>query len=143
MLAEYRQIKEEGHLGTVVHHYRILITNLVRKAKTCGHLSCEEADYLLTKSQQVSHGETSTTADGIIGAPDFLYTVLYFATRIWHQGETAEDDLQARAGYLLAQFALMQDSPEHDPYWTAKLLRELFDAHREEPAVALSSSELI
>ena len=50
---------------------------------------------------------------------------------IWQSGEAAEDDAEARAGYNLAQFVLSQESPAHDSYWAAKLLREFYAAHEE------------
>ncbi len=50
---------------------------------------------------------------------------------IWQSGDAAENDVKARAGYTLARFVLSQESPGHDPYWAAKLLREFYDAHKE------------
>jgi len=65
------------------------------------------------------------------GAPDFQYAALHFSTMIWQAGDAAEDDEMARAGYMLSQFALSQESPGHDIFWASKLLRELYDAHAE------------
>ena len=65
------------------------------------------------------------------GAPDFLYAALFFSTLIWQSGEVAGRDVDAQAGYKLAKFALHNETPEHDPYWAANLLRGLYDAHQE------------
>jgi hypothetical protein len=46
-------------------------------------------------------------------------------------GETAHRDADAQAGYKLAQFVLRKEAPAHDPYWAAKLCRELCNAHEE------------
>jgi hypothetical protein len=65
------------------------------------------------------------------GAPDFLYAALHFSTMIWQSGEASELDARARAGYKLAKFVLSDQSPAHDSYWAAKLLREFYNAHEE------------
>jgi len=56
---------------------------------------------------------------------------LHFSTMIWQSGEAADRDAEARAGYKLAQFMLSIESPSHDSYWAAKLLREFYVAHEE------------
>ncbi len=48
-------------------------------------------------------------------------------------------DADAKAGYKLAQFVLLQESPAHESYWAAKLLRELYDAHAESTLGAVAS----
>ncbi len=68
---------------------------------------------------------------GAKGVPDILYAALYFSTLIWQSGEVDGCDADAKAGYKLAQFVLLQESPAHESYWAAKLLRELYDAHAE------------
>ena len=65
------------------------------------------------------------------GAPDFLYAALNFSTMIWQSGEAAGNEMEASAGYRLATFLLSQESPEHDSFWAAKLLRELYEAHEQ------------
>ncbi len=115
----------------VVLNYTLTITNLIRKAKKCGVITQQEADYLISTAQYSLPAELTRALVSTKGAPDFLYAALYFSTMIWQSGDAAESDVKARAGYTLARFVLSQESPEHDPYWAAKLLRELYDAHQE------------
>ncbi len=104
---------------------------MIRKAARHGAISQYDADYLGAMAE--SSMPASSTMALIVqkGAPDFLYAALYFSTMIWQLGEAAGCDGDARAGYKLAQFALSQESPAHDSYWAAKLLREFYDAHDE------------
>ncbi len=115
----------------VVLKYKLMITGLIRKAKKRGAITQHEADYLFSMAQNSFPAASTTALVSNKGAPDFLYAALYFSTMIWQSGEAAENDVKARAGYKLAQFVLSQESPAHDSYWAAKLLREFYDAHKE------------
>ncbi len=115
----------------VVLNYTLTITNLIRKAKKCGAITRQEADYLISTAQHSLPAELTRALVSTKGAPDFLYAALYFSTMIWHSGEAAECNLKARAGYMLARYVLSQESLGHDSYWAAKLLREFYDAHEE------------
>jgi hypothetical protein len=63
-----------------------------------------------------------------MGAPDFLYAALHFSILIWQSGEATGRDEEASAGYKFANFALSYESPDHDPLWAAKLLRDFYEA---------------
>ncbi len=115
----------------VVLNYTLMITNLIRKAKKRGAITHQEADFLISTAEHSLPAELTRALVSTKGAPDFLYAALYFSTMIWQSGDAAESDVKARAGYTLARFVLSQESPGHDSYWAAKLLRELYDAHQE------------
>ncbi len=115
----------------VVLNYTLMITNLIRKAKKRSAITHQEADYLISTAEHSFPAELTRALVSTKGAPDFLYAALYFSTMIWQSGDAAENDVKAQAGYTLARFVLSQESPGHDPYWAAKLLRELYDAHQE------------
>ena len=111
--------------------YSWKISGAIRTARRQGALSMQESDYL--KSMVTTSGAASSTAMLINakGSPDFLYAALYFSTLLWQAGEANGEIAEAKAGYKLAQFVLSQESPAHESYWAAKLLRELYDAHEE------------
>jgi hypothetical protein len=115
----------------VVLHYTLMITGLIRKAEKCGAITRHEAGYLIRMAQDSFPAASTTALVTNKGAPDFPYAALYFSTMIWQSSEAAEDDVKAAAGYKLAQFVLSKESPAHDSYWAAKLLRELYNAHEE------------
>ncbi len=111
--------------------YTLMIKTSIRSALRNGAISTLEAECLQAMAKS-SDATTSTVA--LIndkGAPDFLYAALFFATRLWHWGESTGRDIDAEAGYKLAQFLLSQEAPTHDRRWAAKLLCELFDAHKD------------
>jgi len=111
--------------------YNWKISRTIQKAKWQGAISQGEADYL--KAMAAVSGSATSTTDLISakGAPDFLYAALYFSTSIWQSSEAANRDVEAQAGYKLAQFVLSQESPAHESCWATKLLRELYEAHEE------------
>ncbi len=115
----------------VVPTYMFMITTSIQKAKKSAAITQNEADYLCSMAKNSFPAASTTALISENGAPDFLYAALHFATMIWQSGDAAESDVRARAGYTLARFALSQESPGHDPYWAAKLLREFYDAHQE------------
>jgi hypothetical protein len=115
----------------VVLNFTLMITVLIRKAKKRGAITQHEADYLISMAQYGLPAASTTALVSNKGAPDFLYAALYFSTMIWQSGDAAENDVNARAGYKLAQFVLSQESAGHDSYWEAKLLREFYEAHEE------------
>jgi len=115
----------------VVLNYTLMITSLIRKAKKRGAIAPHETDYLISMAQDSFPAASTRALLSKKGAPDFLYAVLYFSTMIWQLSEAAENDVEARAGYKLAQFVLSHESPGHDSYWAAKLLREFYSAHEE------------
>lgn len=116
------------------------ITFTIRDAKRQGAISQREADYLHRMVENSSPASSTLTLVIEKGVPDFLYAALYFSTLIWMSGEADQRDADARAGYKLAQFALRKESPEHDPYWAAKLLQELYDAHEESKQYAATAA---
>ncbi len=109
--------------------YTRKISSTIRDARRQGAISQDQADYLHRMVENSSHASSTSTLVVKKGVPDFLYAALYFSTLIWHSSEAAERDCEAQAGYKLALFALRRETPAHDPYWAAKLLRELYDAH--------------
>jgi len=111
--------------------YICKITSTIRDARKQGALSQHEADYLHGMVANSSPAASTSTLVLEKGVPDFLYAALYFSTMIWMSGEADERDADAQAGYKLAHFALRKELPAHDPYWAAKLLQELYDAHEE------------
>ena len=111
--------------------YICKITSTIRDARKQGAISQHEADYLHGMVENSSPAASTSTLVIEKGVPDFLYATLYFSTMIWMSGEAAERDADAQAGYKLAHFALRKELPAHDPYWAAKLLQELYDAHDE------------
>lgn len=115
----------------VVLNYTLMINNLVRKAKKRGAITRHEADYLISMAHNSLPAASTRALVSNKGAPDFLYAALYFSTMIWQSGDATDNDAKARAGYMLAQFVLLQEAPGHDSYWAAKLLREFYDAHEE------------
>ena len=115
----------------LVLNYTLSITRLIRKAKKKGAIAQHEADYLISMAQNSLPAASTKALVNGKGAPDFLYAALYFSTMIWQLGDAADSDIKARSGYMLAQFVLSQESPGHDSYWSAKLLREFYDAHAE------------
>ncbi len=119
--------------------YTWKIASTIRDAKRQGAISQREADYLHKMVENSSPASSTSTLVIEKGVPDFLYAALYFSTLIWMSGEAAERDADAQAGYKLALFALRNELPAHDPYWAAKLLRELYDAHEESMQYAVIS----
>jgi uncharacterized protein YdbL (DUF1318 family) len=120
--------------------YNWMISSTIHKAKGQGVISEQEAGYLKAMAA-TSHSASSTLAlISARGAPDFLYAALYFSTSVWQSGEAAGCDAKAKAGYRLAGFVLSQESPAHEAYWAAKLLRELYEAHEESAPGAIAAA---
>ena len=115
----------------VVLQYTLMIANSIRKARQQRVITQGEADYLSAMSKDSVPAACTRALIGANGAPDFLYAALHFSTMIWQSGEAAGRDAKARAGYKFAQFLLSQESSEHDPYWSATLLRDFYEAHEE------------
>lgn len=104
------------------------ITDVILKAKRHGDITRQEADYLVSMATD-SPAATSTRALlSQEGAPDFSYAALHFAAKVWRMGDADENDIDARAGYMLAQYVLTQELHETDAYWAAKLLREVYNS---------------
>jgi hypothetical protein len=114
-----------------VLQYTREITSAIRDAERQGAISQFEAVYLHSMVQDSSPAASTMMLVTGKGMPDFLYAALYFSTLVWTLGETAHHDADAQAGYKLAQFVLQKESPAHDPFWAAKLFRELYNAHQE------------
>jgi hypothetical protein len=114
-----------------VLNYTLMITSSIREAKKHGAITQYEADYLCAMAEKSFPASSTTALLREKGAPDFLYAALHFSTMIWQSGEAADRYAAAQAGYKLAQFMLLVESPSHDSYWAAKLLRELYVAHEE------------
>ena len=118
-------------MAVPILRYTLMIKTSIRSALRNGAISTLEAERLQAMAKS-SDATTSTVA--LIndkGAPDFLYAALYFSTHLWQWGESAGRDIDAEAGYKLAQFLLSQEAPTHDRRWAAKLLCELYDAHKD------------
>ena len=122
----------------VVLKYTLMIANSIRKARQQRAITQCEADYLIAMSEESYPAASTRELIGAQGAPDFLYAALYFSTMIWQSGEAAGRDMEARAGYKLANFLLSQELSEHDPYWSANLLRDLYEAHTESTRKAVA-----
>ncbi len=122
----------------VVLKYTLMIANSIRKALQQRAITQREAEYLSAMSEESYPAESTRELIGAQGAPDFLYAALHFATMIWQSGEAAGRDAKASAGYKFAQFLLSQESSEHDPYWSATLLRDFYDAHEESTQKAVA-----
>ena len=108
-----------------------MIPALIRSARRGRVITQSESDLLIDVAADSFPAESTKALVNHNGAPDFLYTALYFSTLVWQLGNAAENDVEARAGYRLAQFALSQESPAHDSFWAAKLLQEFCNAHEE------------
>ena len=118
-------------MSIAVLKYNWQITRTIQKAKWQGAISQGEADYLRAMASASDFASSTNTLVSAKGAPDFLYAALYFSTLVWQSREAAGCDAKAKSGYKLARFVLAQESPAHEPFWAAKLLRELYDAHQE------------
>ena len=116
-------------LGIMQYNWRI--TNTIRQAEKQGAISQYEFDYLDAMAEESVPAAATAALINAKGVPDFLYAALFFSTLIWQSGEVAGRDGDAQAGYKLATFVLHKESPEHDPFWAANLLRGLYDAHQE------------
>jgi len=125
-------------IGVLKYNWKISST--IRKAKTQGAISENEAGYLKSMAAASDSASSTTALIGAEGVPDFLYAALYFSTSIWQSREAAGCDDKAKAGYKLARFVLSQELPAHETYWAAKLLRELFDAHEESALNEIASA---
>ena len=122
----------------VVLKYTLMIANSIRKARQQRAITQCEADYLIAMSEESYPAASTRELIAAQGAPDFLYAALYFSTMIWQSGEAAGRDMEARTGYKLANFLLSQELSEHDPYWSANLLRDLYEAHTESTRKAVA-----
>ena len=122
----------------VVLKYTLMIADSIRKARQQRIITQSEAEYLGAMSEDSYPAASTRELIGAQGAPDFLYAALYFSSMIWQSGEAAGRDAEARAGYKFAQFLLSQESSEHDPYWSANLLRDFYEAHEDSAQKAVA-----
>ena len=122
----------------VVLKYTLMIANSIRQARQQRAITQSEAEYLSAMSEESYPAASTRALIGAQGAPDFLCAAFYFSTMIWQSGETAGRDTKASAGYKFATFLLSQESSEHDPYWSANLLREFYEAHEESTRKAVA-----
>ena len=116
-------------LGILQYNWKIDST--IRRAEKLGAISTSEHDYLCAMVEESVPASSTAALINANGVPDYLYAALYFSTLIWQSGKVADRDDEAQAGHKLATFVLHDESPAHDPYWAAKLLRSLYDAHQE------------
>lgn len=128
----------ESIMTVVVLKYTLMIANSIRKARQQRAITQCEADYLIAMSEDSVPASSTRALIAAEGAPDFLYAALYFSTMIWQSGEAAGRDAKARTGYKFATFLLSQESSEHDPYWSANLLRDFYEAHEESTQKAVA-----
>jgi hypothetical protein len=124
-------------IGSLRYNWQIAKT--IRKAARNNAISQDEAGYLNAMAKTSLPASSTTDLIAQNGAPDFLYAALYFSTMIWQSNESAGHYANAQAGYKLAQFALLRESPGHEPYWATKLLRDFYDAHCESTRNAVAS----
>lgn len=117
--------------------FRIRIKNSITAARKRGRLSHVEAKRLYAVLQESDAATETLELIHSEGTPDYLYTALYFATRIWQFGEASGCDIMSQAGFNLSRFLLAHEAPHDDPDWAAKLLHEFYDAH-EESALAFA-----
>ncbi|MDX1823728.1 MAG: ATP-binding cassette domain-containing protein, partial [Thiohalomonadales bacterium] len=76
------------------------------------------------------------------GTPDYLYSALYFATRVWQLGEASGCNIMSQGGYNLARFLLAHEAPQDDPHWAEQLLQEFHISHiRKVKGMSLSGGE--
>jgi len=125
-------------MTVVVLKYTLMIATTIRKARQQRAITQCEADYLLATSEDSYPAASTRELIGVEGAPDLLYAALYFSTMIWQSGEASGRDMEERAGYKFATFLLSQESSEHDPYWSANLLRDFYEAHEESTRKAVA-----
>jgi hypothetical protein len=111
--------------------FRIGIKNSITAARTSGRLSHVEAKRLYAVVQDSDAAAETLKLIQSDGTPDYLYSALYFATRIWQLGETSGCDIMSQAGFNLARFLLAHEAPHDDPHWAAQLLHAFYDAHEE------------
>ena len=122
---------QESRMTIVVLKYTLMIADSIRKARQQRAITQSEAEYLGAMSEGSYPAASTRELVGAQGAPDFLYAALHFSTLIWQSGEVEGQDMEAAAGYKLATFVLSQESPDHEPLWAAKLLRDFYEAHEE------------
>lgn len=118
-------------------NFRIRIKNSITAARKRGRLSHVEAKRLYAVLQDSDAATETLELIHSEGTPDYLYTALYFTTRIWQLGEASGCDIMSQAGYNLARFLLAHEAPQDDPHWAAQLLHEFYEAH-EESALAFA-----
>lgn len=116
-------------LGILQYNWKIDST--IRRAEKQGAISTSEHDYLCAMVEESVPASSTAALINANGMPDYLYAALFFSTLIWQSGELDGRDDEAQAGHKLATFVLHEESPAHDPYWAASLLRGLYDAHQE------------
>jgi hypothetical protein len=125
-------------IGVLQYGWRINST--IRQAQKQGAISQQDVDYLCAMAEESVPASYTAALINAKGVPDFLYAALYFSTMIWHSGEVAGRDSEARAGLKLANFVLQKEPSEYDPYWAAKLLHDLYDAHEEARRRSIAST---
>ena len=111
--------------------FRIRIKNSIKAARARGRLSHVEAKRLYAVVQESDAAAETLELIRSEGTPDYLYSALYFTTRIWQLGEAAGCDIMSQAGYNLARFLLAHEAPHDDPHWAEQLLQEFYAAHQE------------
>ena len=116
-------------MTVAVPKFRTRITESIRAAQLHGEITRREGDCLVSMASNSFPAASTTALINAGGAPDYLYTELYFATLVWQSGDALERSTQAMAGQKLARFILSQEKPDHDRCWASRLLREFYDAH--------------
>ena len=116
-------------IGVLQYGWRLNST--IRQAQKQGVISQHDVDYLCAMAEESVPASSTAALINAKGVPDFLYAALFFSTMIWHSGDVAGRDADAQAGHKLANFVLRNEPSEYDPYWAAKLLHDLYDAHEE------------
>ena len=116
-------------MTVVVSTFRTEITKSIRAAQLHGEITQREGDCLVSMARNSFSAAATTALINEGGAPDCLYAQLYFATSVWQSGDATDRKTQAMAGQKLARCILMQEMPDHDRCWAARLLREFYEAH--------------
>jgi hypothetical protein len=107
------------------------IRESITAARERGRTSHVEAKRLHAVAQQSDAAAETLELIRTESTPDYLYSALYFATRVWHWGEASGCSIKSQAGYNLARFLLAHEAPRNDPHWATKLLQELYASHEE------------
>ena len=110
--------------------FSVRIKNSITAARARGRLSHVEAKRLFAVVRDSDAASEILELIQSEGTPDYLYSALYFATRIWQLGEASGCSIMSQAGYNLARFLLAHEAPQDDPHWAEQLLQDLGLSYR-------------
>lgn len=122
--------------------FSVRIKNSIKAARARGRLSHVEAKRLYAVVQDSDAATEILELIQSEGTPDYLYSALYFATRVWQLGEASGCNIMSQGGYNLARFLLAHEAPQDDPHWAEQLLQEFYAAHQESTLALANMGEL-